>query len=383
MDASKRRLIADALGNIVEKVRHGGCVTRIGLMASGSELGQEEVLRGARLAQAANPLLRVVAIGPRLSGFDDLEWIESPDCEADIAATITKSLQEEAVAGAVAMHFPFPIGVATIGRIVTPWRAYPMFIASCTGAAATLRQEALLRNAIYGVAAAKACGLVEPTVALLNIDGAGPVQRALERMQKNGYAIRLGVSKRHEGGQLLRGNDLVHGAVDVLVCDTLTGNALVKIFSTYTTGGFYESSGWGYGPSAGEGWNTVISIVSRASGSQVIANALHLTIQAIAGQLSRKVAEELKAAREAGFDAELHGLTPKTAREEPIAKPAVVPLDAEISGVDVLDMDMAVQTLWKENIYAEAAMGCTGPLVRVQASIKSRATEILHGVGLI
>lgn len=383
MDASGRRLIADALGTIVEKARHGGCVTKIGLMASGSELGQNEVLCGGRLAQAANPLLRVVAIGPRLSGFEDLEWIETPDCEAGIAAAIKQSLQEKAVAGVVAMHFPFPIGVATIGRIVTPWRGHPMFISSCTGSSAALRQEALLRNAVYGIAAAKACGLGEPTVAFLNIDGAGPALRALERMRKNGYAVRFGTSKRNDGGQCLRGNDLVHGAVDVLVCDTLTGNALIKIFSTYTTGGFYESSGWGYGPSAGEGWNDVISIVSRASGAQVIANALSLTAQAVAGQLPRKVAEELKAAREAGFDAELEGSVPKTVQEEPIAKPAPVPLDAEISGVDVLDMDRAVQALWKENIYAEAAMGCTGPVVRVQASIKPRATEILHGAGLI
>ncbi|MCL2122460.1 MAG: glycine/sarcosine/betaine reductase complex component C subunit beta [Desulfovibrionaceae bacterium] len=368
---------------IVDKARHGRHVMKIGLMAVGSELGRDEVLRGGRLAQAANPFLRVVVIGPRLPGFEDMEWIETPDCEADIAATITKSLQEDAVAGAVAMHYPFPIGVATIGRIVTPWRGYPMFISSCTGSTAALRQEALLRNAVYGVAAAKACGLAEPAVAFLNIDGAGSVLRAFERMRKNGYAVRFGASKRNEGGQLLRGNDLVHGAADVLVCDTLTGNALIKIFSTYTTGGFYESSGWGYGPSAGEGWNNIISIISRASGAQVIANALSLTAQAIAGQFPRKVAEELKAARKAGFDAELYGLKPKTEREESIAKPAVVPLDAEISGVDVLDMDKAVQALWKENIYAEAVMGCTGPVVRVQASVQSRAAVILRGVGLI
>jgi len=383
MDASGRRLIADALGNIVERARHGGHVVKIGLSAAGSELGREEVLRGGRLAQAANPLLRVVAFGPRLPGFEDLEWIESADCETDTAAALKNSLREGTVAGAVTMHFPFPIGVATIGRIVTPGRGRPMFIASCTGSTAAPRQEALLRNAVYGIAAAKACGLAEPTTAFLNIDGAGPVLRALGRMQANGYAVAFGASKRADGGRLLRGNDVVAGAVDVLICDTLTGNALVKIFSAFTTGGFHESTGWGYGPSVGEGWNDVISIVSRASGAQVVANALNLTAQVLAGRLPQRVAEELKAAREAGFDAELQGLTPVALREDPVVKPAAVPLDAEISGVDVLDMDRAVQTLWRHKIYAEAAMGCTGPVVRVQAALQDRAAEILREANLI
>ncbi len=85
MDASKRLLIAEALAGIVKKARYGAAVQPIGLMASGSELGAEEILRGARLAQAEYPL-RVLAIGPRRSGYDDLDWLETPDCEADVVA---------------------------------------------------------------------------------------------------------------------------------------------------------------------------------------------------------------------------------------------------------------------------------------------------------
>ena len=48
----------------------------------------------------------------------------------------------------------------------------------------------------------------------------------------------------------------------------------MKVFSAFTSGGSYETSGWGYGPSVGEGWDKVVSIVSRASGAPVIANAL-------------------------------------------------------------------------------------------------------------
>ena len=383
MDESKRRLIADALAGIVEKARHGGPVQKIGLMAAGSELGQEEVLRGARLAQEENPSLRVVAIGPRVAGYDDLEWVETPDCEADIVAAVEKTLAGGAVSGMVAMHYPFPIGVATIGRIMTPGRGKPMFIASCTGSTAPARAEALLRNAVYGIAVAKANGIAKPTLAFLNIDGAGPVLRALTKLRDAGYSVAFGTSDRGDGGSLLRGNDLVSGAVDVLVCDTLTGNVLIKLFSTFTTGGGYESVGWGYGPSVGEGWNKVVSIVSRASGAPVIAGALALTARSAASGLPGIVAAELKAARAAGFDAVLEELKPRAVAAESITRPPVVPVDAEIAGVDVMDMENAMHALWKENIYAETAMGCTGPVVRVRGADKESAVQILKKTGFL
>lgn len=384
MDEAKKRLISDALAGIVERARHGGPVCKIGLMASGSELGQEEILLGGRMAQAENPSLRVVAIGPRPAGYDDLEWVETADCEADIIAAVETSLRDGIVSGLVAMHFPFPIGVATIGRVMTPGKGKPMFIASCTGSTAPTRGESLLRNAVYGIAAAKACGIAKPSVAFLNIDGAGPALRSLIRMRDNGYDVALGTSARGDGGSLLRGNDLVSGSVDVIVCDTLTGNVLVKLFSTFTTGGQYESTGWGYGPSAGEDWNKVVSIVSRASGAPVISGALALTARAVNGGLPGLVAGELKHARAAGFDDELATLKPKAGpATEEVKKPAQVPVDAEIAGVDVMDMESAAQALWKEGIYAETAMGCTGPVVRVPKTVQEKATAILKKAGFL
>lgn len=384
MDTRKRELIAEALENIIERAKNGGPVTRVGLMAYGGELGQDEILRGGLMAQAENPGLKVVAVGPKKEGYDALEWIETAACEADVAAAVEKALSEGSIAGTVAMHFPFPIGVTTIGRVVTPGRGKAMFIASCTGSASPARGEALLRNAVYGIAAAKSCGITEPTLAFLNIDGAGPALRALARMKDKGYAVSFGVSERGDGGSLLRGNDLISGAADVLVCDTLTGNVLVKLFSTYTTGGGYESQGWGYGPSCGEGWNKIVSIVSRASGAPVIAGALSLTARCIKGTLPARLAAELKAARAAGLDAEIEELKPKTAAPaEAVKKPPVVPVDAEIAGVDVLDMENALTTLWKENIYAETAMGCTGPVLRMQTALKDKAAKILKTAGFI
>lgn len=384
MDEAKRQLIADALKRIVDTARQGGPTVRIGLMAWGSELGEAEIIAGGLLAQREFPHIRVVFIGPKPDTADDsLEWFETPDCEADIINSLQLAMDDNLVSGIVAMHYPFPIGVATIGRIMTPGHGKPMFVASCTGSTAASRTESLLRNAIYGIAAAKASGIEDPEVAFLNLDGTGVALRSLKRLQDNGYRVNLGGSRRKEGGSLLRGNDIVSGAVDVLVCDTLTGNALLKVFSTYTTDGKYESMGWGYGPSVGEGWRRIVSIVSRASGAPVIANAISLTARVAKGKLPDRVAAELRAAYAAGFEQVLEDMKPKTAKVEDIKKPDVVPVDVEIPGVDVLDMENAMHTLWKENIYAETAMGCTGPVIRVQMRDREAAARFLKRAGFI
>ncbi len=382
--SNKKDIIADALLSIIERAQSGGPVVKIGLMAAGSELGSDELLNGARLAQANTRGLQVVAIGKKIDGYDDLEWYETDDCEEAIAKGLEDALASGAIAGAVALHYPFPIGVATIGRVVTPGRGKPMFIASCTGTTASQRGEALLRNAVYGIATAKACGIYNPTVAFLNADGAGPVLRALNKLIDNGYKATLGTSLRGDGGSLLRGNDLVTGAVDVLVCDTLTGNMLIKLFATYTSGGQYETTGWGYGPSVGQGWKNIVSIISRASGAPVIANALALTAEAANGNLPSVVAEELKAAGAAGLAEAIASLAPKpVAQEEEIAKPPVKPVDEQIAGVDVLEMDDAAKALWKVGIYAEAAMGCTGPVIRVAAADLEKSEKVLRETGFI
>ncbi|MBQ4418596.1 MAG: glycine reductase, partial [Synergistaceae bacterium] len=183
---------------------------------------------------------------------------------------------------------------------------------------------------------------------------------------------------------VLRGNDILTGAVDICVTDTLTGNVLVKMFSSFTTGGSYESTGWGYGPSCGEGWKYVVSIVSRASGAPVIANALAFTASVVAGGLQEKVADELKAARKAGLDEEIAALTPKAAQaEEEVKAPAAEPTDDELHGIDVLEIDNAVKVLWKANIYAESAMGCTGPVIKMPARHIETAKELLKQNGYL
>ena len=387
VNENNRALIGAALAELVATARSGGPRNRVGLMAAGSELPVEEFLLGAATAMRRDSRLQVVGLGPRPEAAlpEGMDWIETPDCEADIAAAMEKALDSGDLEGAVALHYPFPVGVTTMGRVFTPARGKPMILASSTGISAPQRACAMLRNAVYGLAAAKAMGIAEPTLGVLNLDAAPQVMRALSRMAEKGYALRFGQSVRKDGGALLRGNDILAGAVDVCVCDTLTGNVLAKVFAAFGTGGGYEAAGWGYGPSTGEGWNKVVSIISRASGAPVIANALSYTAQALRGGLPAKVAAELRAARAAGLDAELEGLLPKAeagAGDTP-AMPPVVPTDEEIHGIDVLDLENAVHVLWKEGIYAEGAMGCTGPVVKLASSSLEKAKGLLQSAGYL
>ncbi len=87
-----------------------------------------------------------------------------------------------------------------------------------------------------------------------------------------------------------------------MVSDTLTGNILMKIFSSYTTGGSYESQGYGYGPGIGEDYNRIILILSRASGSPVVANAISYGADLVRGGNIREIIkEEFNKANKAGL----------------------------------------------------------------------------------
>jgi len=374
-----RKLFGEALSEIIVSATVGGPRVRVGLMARGSELGKEELARGGRLAQQQYPNIEVVMIGPVSEGYGDLQWIETGDCDAEVAEAMEKALQDGTIHGAVALHYPFPMGVTTIGRVVTPARGGDMIIASSTGTSAIVRTEAMLRNAIYGIAVARAIGKKDPTVGILNIEGAHPVFRALDQLREKGYPVKFGQSVRKDGGAVLRGNDILAGSVDICVTDTLTGNVLMKLFSSFTTGGSYESLGWGYGPSVGEGWPYVVSIISRASGAPVIANAISFTAAAASGDLPKVLVQELKKARQAGLDEVIMSLQPRQqVPADEVKAPPAEPTDEEIHGIDVLDVEDAVRELWKAGIYAESAMGCTGPVVKLPSRHMEKARETLR-----
>lgn len=387
MDCGKdtKRLIGEVLSEIIEEAKGGYCAkTAVGLMAYGSELGTEELLRGARMAMDNDMSVKVVLIGPKIEKSDDMDWIETGACESDIAKAMETALEEGKIVGAVALHYPFPLGVTTIGKVLTPARANPCFIASSTGASSASRVESMIRNTIYGIAVAKANGIADPTLGILNLDGAQTVLRALQKLNENGYRINFGASVRKDGGAILRGNDLLVGSVDVCVTDTLTGNVLMKLFASWNTGGEYESLGWGYGPSAGENWDKVVSIISRASGAPVIAGAISLNARSAKNNLPLLVAEEMALAKMAGLLEIIESLQAKDAAvEEDVKVPPSEPTDEEIHGIDVLEIENAVKSLWIAGIYAESSMGCTGPVIKMAASNLGKATEVLKRNGYL
>jgi betaine reductase len=202
-------------------------------------------------------------------------------------------------------------------------------------------------------------------------------------LKEAGYPIVFGGSGRADGGALLRGNDLLNPAVDICLCDSLTGNVLMKLFGSFSTGGAYEALGWGYGPSVGPGWRRVVSIISRVSGAPVVAGALKFTAAVIRGGLPEKAAEEMAAAEKAGLAAVLASLAQVTAEEGAVEPPPARPTEEEIQGVDVLDIEAAVICLWRAGLYAESAMGCTGPVVRVPRDALEAAKDCLKSHNFI
>ncbi|HLN61357.1 MAG TPA: glycine/sarcosine/betaine reductase complex component C subunit beta [Symbiobacteriaceae bacterium] len=347
--------------------------TRVGVTVHGSELGEAEVVRGAEMAQRMHPDLEVVLIGD--PGVKTRLEVIPADCLGTEHRLLEQRLASGDLAAAVTLHYPFPIGVATVGKVATPGRGREIYLATTTGTVAADRVEAMAKSAIYGIACAKAAGLAEPVLGVLNVEGAPQVEKLLTALGENGYrSIRWAVSGRADGGALMRGNDVLGGTPDVLVTDSLTGNVLMKMLSAYSTGGIYESVGCGYGPGVGEQARQIIHIISRASGAPVIAGAIAYAGEMAAGGLVAKVAEELSAARAAGLDQLLAqraagGLgvgtaaTPATAGA-PVAPPEKV-ATAEIAGVEILRLEEAVQCLWAKGIYARPGMGCTGPVVLV------------------
>ena len=188
MQECKRAILGKALEDLVARARSGKEPCRIGLMASGGEHSDAEFLAAASAAMNADPALTVVGVGPKPSGIlpQGMDWIET-GCEGpELASGMEEALAQGRIHGAVALHYPFPLGVTTVGRVLTPGMGKPLFMASCTGMSAAHRQEAMLRNAILGVAVAKALGRTSPSVGVLNLDAAPQVLRALNRMAEKG-----------------------------------------------------------------------------------------------------------------------------------------------------------------------------------------------------
>jgi hypothetical protein len=375
---------------------------RIGLTVLGSEHGPGEIIDGARSALCSCPDLQVALIGPaKLTKpvRDDPHMCLYPAAsEKEQHRQMERLLDAGEIDACVAMHYNFPIGVSTVGRVVTPGRGREMFIATTTGTSGTERVGNMIRNAVYGIIAAKASGVAEPTVGVLNIDGARQVERALRKLSDSGYPIGFAESARAGGGAVMRGNDLLMATPDVMVCDSLTGNLLMKVLSAGSTGGCYESVGYGYGPGIGEGYTRTILIISRASGAPVVAGAIRYASDIVRGGILSVAEAEFAAAHRAGWPdvrppngEEMFGrqVSPQAAEKagtpgtESVEPPPEKVVTCDIAGVDILQLEAAVRLLWSAGIYAETGMGCTGPVVMVADEDARAARKALESGGYL
>jgi len=382
-----KETIAQVFDEISQGLNSGsfGKRMKVALTLEGSEHGEAEMLRGAKMAQAADPTIEVVVVG-RKTDTGDLRLIEADDQKA-AHEIMDKMLLSGELDAAATMHYNFPIGVATIGRVITPGFGRKMFVGSTTGTSDTDRVAAMLKNAIGSVAVAKACGIENPTVGILNIEGSRQLERALLKLQESGYPINFIESARADGGVTMRGNDLLQGVPDIMVMDSLTGNVVMKVMSAFSTGGSYEALGDGYGPGVGEGYDRVVTIISRASGAPVVAGAICYAGALARGGLVKKVAAEFALAKKAGLASILDGLVKPAdkgaASEEEIAAPPEKIVTEEIAGIEILELEDAVRVLWKKGIYAASGMGCTGPVIIVAPDDKEAAVAEIVAAGYL
>ena len=307
--------------------------------------------------------------------------------DLDINSTLNTLIDSGEIDGALAMHYAFDMGVASVGKLISPSRGNAFYLAATTGNSATQRVEALIRNTIAGIAVAKTDGILEPKVGLLNLEGSLVAKRALDELVANGYPIKWVTSLREGKDILLRGNDLLSGEVDVVIADSLTGNILVKLLTSYINGGKKEILGYGYGPGVGEGMQRVVNIISRASGKPVIINAIKFTAEMVRSNLIDKYKSEIKKAYECGLKGIIEkyyfstssNIASLSFRSNNSKKklPIRTVLNEEIEGVDIMEIENAVSYLLKNFIYAVSGMGCTGAVIMLNKKDKEKAIDIL------
>lgn len=163
----EKKIIAKAFMEMAEGLESGsfGVKPRIALTGMGSEHGEENAMQAAVMAAARG--VDVYYIGSlEHEGITTIHVADDEEGHKKMEEMVEKG----EVDGAVTMHFPFPIGVSTVGRVITPAKGKEMFVANTTGTSSADRIEGMIKNAVYGIIAAKACGVKEPTLGILNVD---------------------------------------------------------------------------------------------------------------------------------------------------------------------------------------------------------------------
>ena len=101
---------------------------KIALTGMGSEHGEENAIEAAVLASRKG--VDVYYIGSLTA--EGVTTVPVAN-EEEGHKKMEEMVESGEVDGAVTMHFPFPIGVSTVGRVITPAKGREMFIATTTG----------------------------------------------------------------------------------------------------------------------------------------------------------------------------------------------------------------------------------------------------------
>ena len=139
--------IKKVIGNVFEEIATGletGAFTsrpRIAVTTLGSEHGLENVVKGAELAQSRDKSVEYCIIGPEVETSLKQYVVAN---EEEGYKVMESLLDSGEIDGCVTMHYSFPIGVSTVGRVVTPAAAKEMIIATTTGTSSAHRVEGMV-----------------------------------------------------------------------------------------------------------------------------------------------------------------------------------------------------------------------------------------------
>ncbi|HKL11462.1 MAG TPA: glycine reductase, partial [Clostridia bacterium] len=114
-----KKMIKDTFMEIADSIEKGdfGRKMRVGLTILGSEHGTENLVEGAKLAASRLRDTEIVLIGPE--NGSDLETVVV-DNENEMHSKMEEILDSGYIDACVTMHYNFPIGVSTVGRVVVP-----------------------------------------------------------------------------------------------------------------------------------------------------------------------------------------------------------------------------------------------------------------------
>ena len=105
------------------------------------------------------------------------------------------------------------------------------------------------------------------------------------------------------------------------------------------------------------------------------------------GKVFEVAKEEFAKAEKAGLEKILEARRAAakgaSAAAEEVKAPPAEPCTAAVTGIEVMDLEDAVRVLWKNGIYAESGMGCTGPLVMMSDANHEKAVELLKAAGYV